>query len=78
MTPILRYLTSDELPSYKNLTRRLWAKSARFTILDRQLLRRYFLGPYLKYVTPTEASYILAELHQGECGNHAGGCSLAN
>ncbi len=45
--------------------RHLRAKAARFTILDGQLLKRSFFGPYLKCITPTEANYILAELHQG-------------
>ena len=48
MTPILCYLTSDELPFDKNTARCLRAKSTRFAILDGQLLRRSFLGPYLK------------------------------
>ncbi|KAL5547014.1 hypothetical protein UlMin_006701 [Ulmus minor] len=78
MTPILQYLVHDELPNDKNEARRLRAKAARFSILDGQLLRRSFSGPYLKCVTPSEANYILAELHEGECGNHSGGRSLAN
>ncbi|KAL5551104.1 hypothetical protein UlMin_001280 [Ulmus minor] len=78
MTPILQYLAHDELPIDKNEARRLRAKAARFTILDEQLIRRSFSGPYLKCVTPSEANYILAELHEGECGNHSGGRSLAN
>ncbi|KAL5546495.1 hypothetical protein UlMin_006182 [Ulmus minor] len=78
MTPILQYLAHDELPIDKNEARRLRAKAAHFTILDGQLLQRSFSGPYLKCVTPSEANYILAELHEGECGNHSGGRSLAN
>ena len=78
MTHILQYLAHDELPSNKNKARRLRAKAAHFTILDGQLLRRLFFGPYLKWVTPFEANYILGELHEGERGNHSGGRSLAN
>ncbi|KAL5562066.1 hypothetical protein UlMin_031813 [Ulmus minor] len=48
MTPILQYLAHDELPIDKNEARHLRAKAARFTILDGQLLRRSFSGPYLK------------------------------
>ena len=66
MTPILDYLTNDELPDDKIHARCLRDKVAKFTILDGQLLRRSFSRPYLKCVTPTEADYILAELHQGE------------
>lgn len=78
MTPIIQYLDNDELPSDKNEARCLWAKAARFTILDGKLLRRSFSKPYLRCVTPIEANYILVELYQGECGNHAGGHSLTN
>ena len=52
MTPIVRYLTSDELPDDKNEARRLRAKAARFTIHDGKLLNRSFFGPYLRCVTP--------------------------
>ncbi|KAL5563279.1 hypothetical protein UlMin_033026 [Ulmus minor] len=78
MTLIVHYLTSDELLGHRNEARRLWAKAARFTIHDGKLLKRSFSGPYLRYVTPVEASHILSELHDGECGNHSSGRSLAN
>ncbi|KAL5567021.1 hypothetical protein UlMin_030185 [Ulmus minor] len=78
MTPIVSYLTSDELPEDRNEARRLRAKAARFTIHDGKLLKRSFSGPYLRCVTPIEASHVLSELHDGECGNHSGGRSLAN
>ena len=77
MTPIFQYLAHDKLPSDKNEAWRLWVKVARFSILDGQLLLRSFFDQYLKYVTPIEANYVLAELHEGECGNHFRGCSLA-
>ncbi|KAL5553871.1 hypothetical protein UlMin_041272 [Ulmus minor] len=78
MTPIVSYLTSDELPEDRNEARRLRAKAARFTIHDGKLLKRSFSGPYLRCVTPVEASHILLELHDGEYGNHSGGRSLTN
>ncbi|KAL5577814.1 hypothetical protein UlMin_019513 [Ulmus minor] len=78
MTPIVRYLIRNELPKDKNEARRLRAKATRFTIHDGKLLKRSFLGPYLRCITPTETSHVLSELHQGECGNHSRGCSLAN
>ena len=78
MTLILCYLTNDELLSDKNAAQHLKAKAPWLTILNCQLLRRSFSGPYLKCVTLIEASYILDELHQGEYANHARGRSLAN
>ena len=73
MTPILHYLTHNELSVNKIEAQRLRAKVARFTILDGQLLKRSFSGPHLKCVTPDEADYILAKLHQGEFGHYAKG-----
>ncbi|XP_031273552.1 uncharacterized protein LOC116132011 [Pistacia vera] len=78
MTPIVRYLEHDKLPADKNESRRLKARAARFTIHEGQLLRKSFSGPYLKCTSPEEAQRVLAELHEGECGNHAGERSLAH
>ncbi|KAL5577651.1 hypothetical protein UlMin_019350 [Ulmus minor] len=78
MITIFQYLAHNQLPRDKNEARCLLAKVARFTILDGQLLRRSFSGPYLKCVMPTEANYVLAELHEGACGNYFGEHSLAN
>jgi len=78
MTPIVCYLTSDELLEDKNKARCLRAKAASFTIHDGKLLKRSFFEPYLRCVTPVEASCILSEVHLGECRNHSGGRSLAN
>ena len=33
--------------------------------------------PLLKCVTPSEAEYIMREIHEGICENHTGGLSLA-
>ncbi|KAL5560512.1 hypothetical protein UlMin_036723 [Ulmus minor] len=57
MTPIVRYLTSDELPEDNNEAQRLRDKAARFTIHDGKLLKRSFSGPYLRCITPIEASH---------------------
>ncbi|KAL5542052.1 hypothetical protein UlMin_009762 [Ulmus minor] len=51
MTPIVRYLTINELPEDKNEARRLLAKAVRFTIHDGKLLKRSFSGPYLRCST---------------------------
>ena len=60
MTPIVHYLTSDELLKYKNEAQRFRAKAVRFTIHDNKLLKRSFSGPYLRCVTSVEASHILS------------------
>ncbi|RVW62879.1 Gag-Pol polyprotein [Vitis vinifera] len=42
------------------------------------LYKRSFTGPYLRCLNHSEALYVLAELHEGVCGNHSGGRSLAH
>jgi len=34
--------------------------------------------PYLRCPSPEEARKVMQEIHDGDCGNHAGGCSLAH
>ncbi|RVX04492.1 hypothetical protein CK203_018396 [Vitis vinifera] len=51
-------------------------QAARFTLIG-GLYKRSFTGPYLRCLGHSEAQYVLAELHEGICGNHSGGRSLA-
>ena len=53
-------------------------QSARFTLVDEQLYKRSLGGPYLKCMTLEQGQYVLAELHEGICGNHPGGRTLAH
>ncbi|RVX08735.1 hypothetical protein CK203_010849 [Vitis vinifera] len=47
-------------------------------LIGGHLYKRSFTGPYLRCLGHTEAQYVLAELHEGICGNHTGGRSLAH
>ncbi|RVW53334.1 hypothetical protein CK203_088507 [Vitis vinifera] len=53
-------------------------QAARFTLIGGHLYKRSFTGPYLRCLGHSEAQYVLAELHEGICGNHSGGRSLAH
>ena len=50
--------------------------AARFTILNGTLYKRGFSMPYLRCVNEEEAKYILEEIHEWICGDHAGPRSL--
>ena len=50
---------------------------ARFIIIDDVLYRRGYSLPYLRCASAKEADYMLHEIHEGVCGNHVGGRSLA-
>ena len=45
---------------------------------NRKLYWRSFGGPYLLCLHPEKVSKLLAELHDGVCGSHVGGHSLAH
>ena len=78
MDPITLYLSTGELPKERNKAHKLQIQAARFSLIDRQLFKRSFGNPYLKCLTPKQSQYMLAELHEGICGNHLGGRTLAH
>ena len=45
---------------------------------DHKLYKRSFSDPYLLYVHPELTESLLEELHEGICGSHTGGRSLAH
>ena len=50
----------------------------RFTILNGTLYKKGFSMPCLKCVDEKEAKYILEEIHEGVCREHAGPRSLVS
>lgn len=77
MTPIYSYLDRGDLPPDQNETRKLKYRAAKYVIYDRILYMRGFNQPLLKCVAGEHCKYILEEIHEGVCGNHSGGSSLA-
>ncbi|KAJ9535409.1 hypothetical protein OSB04_un001477 [Centaurea solstitialis] len=76
---IWNYLKNDQLPEDKLEARKIRFKSSRYTIFDDQLYRRSTTGLILRcVVSKQQIDRILQEMHDGECGNHSGGRSLAN
>ena len=78
MDPITLYLSTGQLPTERNKAHKLQIQAARFSLIDGQLFKRSFDGPYLKCLTPEQSQYLLAELHEGICRNHLGGRTLAH
>ena len=73
MDSIIAYLKTCELPENKTKARILRLKAARYVIYDDKLYRRGYLMPLLNCVTPSEADYIMRDIHKGICGNHTRG-----
>ena len=72
MTPILSFLQDGCLPQDIEETKKVKKKAAKFTILNNTLYKRGFSMPYLKCVDEEEAKYILEEIYEGVCSDHAG------
>ena len=78
MTPIISFLQDRCLPHDVEEARKVMKEAARFTILNDTLYKRGFSMPYLKCVNEEEAKYILEEIHEGVCDDHAGPRSLVS
>ena len=78
MTPIVSFLQDEHLPQDADEAKKIRKRVARFTILNDVLYKRGFSMPYLKYVDDDETKYILEEIHEGICGDHAGPRSLVS
>ena len=77
MTPIIHYLKEGQLPKDRKEARKVQIRAARFILIDDTLYKQGYSLPYLRCVNKEDANYILQEIHEGVCGNHAGARSLA-
>ena len=78
MDLIRLYIAMGELPDDRNMAHKVQIQSTRFSLVDGQLYKLSLGGPYLKCLTPEQGQYVLDELHEGICGNHPGGRTLAH
>ncbi|KAL0453793.1 UNVERIFIED_CONTAM: hypothetical protein Slati_1357400 [Sesamum latifolium] len=74
---IVRYLKDAILPDDPVAAKRIKFKATRFTVIGNELYKRTINGPLLKCLDKERAEYVLKEIHEGSCGNHSGGRSLA-
>ena len=79
MNPLVLFLEEDILPDDKTEADKIRRNTSRFWLSeDQKLYKRYFLGPYLLCMHLEASKLILEELHEGICGSHTGGRSLAH
>jgi ribonuclease HI len=78
MDPVVAYLRDEQLPSDKKEAHRIRCQSASYFLsASGQLYRRSYTGPDLRVLHEQEIPQVLHELHEGSCGCHSGGRSLA-
>ena len=79
MDPIIDFLAEDRVPDDEKEANRIRREAPRYWLsVDRKLYRRSFGGPYLLCLHPEKVNELLTELHDGVCGSHVGGRSLAH
>ena len=78
MNPIVKYINTGELPDDRHKAHKVQIQSVRFSLINGQLFKRSLDGPYLKCLTTEQGQCVLAELHEGICGNHPRGRTLAH
>ena len=79
MDSIIQFLKEDTLLEERTEADKVQRKATRFWLSENQkLYKRSFLGPYMLCIHPEMTESLLEELHEGICGSHTGGRSLAH
>ena len=66
------HLRNGMLPEDRNASHRLKVQSLRFVLIGDVLYKEGFSHPYMRCLAPTEANYVMREVHERVCGNHSG------
>ena len=78
MDDIVIYLKDDRLPEDRDLARKVRYHAEHYFLLNDKLYKRGISTPLLHSLNDEEARCVLSEIHDGVCGNHSGGQSLAH
>jgi len=77
MDPLVSYLRDGTLPLDPKDASRIEKKYQWFTLYEGVLYEKAFAQPLLRCTTLDKGHKILEEIHEGECGAHIGGRTLA-
>ncbi|XP_025692884.1 uncharacterized protein [Arachis hypogaea] len=75
--PISRYLEHAKTPVDEKEAQPIKSEASKYTIIQRQLYKGWLHQPLLKCLHPDQTDFVLREVHEGCCGHHIGGRSLA-
>ena len=79
MDPLIAYLQNSQLPEDQREADIVKRKAPGYWLSkEGSLYKRSFSGPYLLCVHPDLVNNLLYEIHEGICGSHTGGRSLAH
>jgi len=74
--PYLVYMTRGELPEDETMARQITWRSKSMMIINGELHHCSVTGAFQHCISPEEGQEILREIHEGDCGHHAGSKSL--
>ena len=77
MMLIVQYLKIGMLPFDKKDVKKAKHRSVCFFLENDQLCKKSFALLSLCCLTPDEANYVLREIHEGICGSHLAGTTIA-
>src|ERR1051325_4488025 len=78
MNLIVQYLQQDVFSDDKEKARQIKKVSARYIIMNNKLFKMGRAFPMLRCVLEDGVNLVMKEVHEGVCGNHLGGRSLAS
>jgi hypothetical protein len=78
ITEIRTYLKDNILPDDMTSADRIACLAKRYTLVEGDLYRRGVNGVLMRCITQEEGCELLAEVHGGECGNHASSRTLVS
>ena len=79
MDSVIQFLKDDILPEEKVETNKIRRKATSYWLSEDHKLHKWsFSGPYLLCVHPNQTESLLEEMHEGICGSHTRGRSLAH
>ncbi|XP_050238331.1 uncharacterized protein LOC126687817 [Mercurialis annua] len=76
MQPIVAYLADGVLPEGRTEAAKLVRISSVYSLIEGALYRTSVIHPWSKCISLEEGSYVLREIHEGECGAHEGAVTL--
>ncbi|XP_050233150.1 uncharacterized protein LOC126681647 [Mercurialis annua] len=76
MQPIVAYLADGLLPEGRTEAAKLVRISSVYSLIEGVMYRTSVTHPWSKCISLEEGSYVLREIHEGECGAHEGAITL--
>nr|KYP41535.1 Transposon Ty3-I Gag-Pol polyprotein [Cajanus cajan] len=77
MTDILDFIVHGKEPADSSEAKKLRTQAAWYSVVSGELYRRGFFTPLLKCLEHQQANYAVCEVHEGICGSHSRGRTLA-